>query len=174
MGKFEDMFAGAKISNFDELFSKTKTVAESINKKSSQAFDLSRKRFEYLDVKAKLSKFYEKYGKLQFSAYLGEEFDEGELDMLIAQITAYRDKLNTLKAELEEVNDNSELKREAEELKKEVIIASHEAKEVIKKQMDEMYKNARNAFNKSAQSVPKSDPFKADDDSVYEEADEEA
>lgn len=150
MGKFDDVFAGAKISNFDELFSKTKTVAESINKKSAQAFDLSRKRFEYLDAKAKLSKFYEKYGKLQFDAYAGEEIDENELDMLISQITAYREKLNQLKAQLDEGSDNTELKREAEDLKKEVIIASQEAKEVIKKQMDEMYKNAKIAFNKSS------------------------
>ncbi len=150
MGKFDDIFAGAKISNFDELFSKTKTVAESINKKSSQAFDLSRKRFEYLDTKAKLSKFYEKYGKLQFDAYLGVEFDEGELDTLVSQISVYREKLIQLKADLDEGSDNTELKREAEDLKKEVIIASQEAKEVIKKQMDEMYKNAKNAFNKTS------------------------
>lgn len=172
MGKFDDMFASAKISNFDELFSKTKTVAESINKKSAQAFDLSRKRFEYLDAKAKLSKFYEKYGKLQFDAYIGEEIDEGELDLLISQITAYREKLNQLKAQLDEGSDNTELKREAEDLKKEVIIASQEAKEVIKKQMDEMYKNAKNAFNKSSHNAagPKEDAFEvAEAEDTYEE-----
>ncbi len=41
MGKFDDMFSGAKISNLDELFSKTKTVAESLNKKSAQAKNLN-------------------------------------------------------------------------------------------------------------------------------------
>ena len=55
------------MGNFDELFSKTKIVAESLNKKSAKAFDLSRKRVEYLDAKAKIAKFYEKYGRLQFS-----------------------------------------------------------------------------------------------------------
>lgn len=172
MGKFDDMFAGAKISNFDELFSKTKTVAESINKKSAQAFDLSRKRFEYLDTKAKLSKFYEKYGKLQFDAYAGKEIDEGELDVLVSQITAYREKLTQLKAELDEGSDNTELKREAEDLKKEVIIASQEAKEVIKKQMDEMYKNAKNAFNKSSHNAvsQKEDAFETvEAEDTYEE-----
>lgn len=163
MKKFDDMFAGAKISNFDELFSKTKTVAETINKKSSQAFDLSRKRFEYLDAKAKLSKFYEKFGQLQFKVHSGEDVDEGEIEMLIANITAYTEKAKNLKAELDEGADNTDLKREAEDLKKEVIIASQEAKEVIKKQMDEMYKNAKNAFNKASYNPPvkESDAFEA-------------
>lgn len=163
MGKFDDMFSGAKISNLDELFSKTKTIAESLNKKSAQAFDLSRKKFEYLDTKAKLSKFYEKYGRLQFDVYSEKEIDEGELDMLVAQITAYRDKLEALKAELDSGSDNTELKREAEDLKKEVIIASQEAKVVLKKQMDEMYKNAKSAFNKTSHTAAKkeADAFNA-------------
>lgn len=139
MGKFDNI----KISNFDELFSKTKTVAESLNKKSAQAFDLSRKRLDYLDAKTKLSKLYEKFGRIQFKAFVGEDIDEDDLDMLTAQIITYREKIDSLKAQLEEGNDTSDLKREAEELKKEVIIASQEAKEVIKKQVE----NARNAIN---------------------------
>lgn len=153
MGKFDNI----KISNFDELFSKTKTVAESLNKKGIQAFDMSRKRLEYLDTKAKLSKLYEKYGKIQFEVFLGEDVDENELDMLTAQIITYREKIADLKAQLEEVNDTSDLKREAEDLKKEVIIASQEAKEVIKKQVE----NAKNAINNkvSQSSKPSENAF---------------
>ena len=147
MGKFDNI----KISNFDELFSKTKTVAESLNKKSAQAFDISRKRLDYLDAKAKTSKLYEKFGRIQFKAFVGEEIDENELDMLTAQIITYREKIANLKAQLEEVNDTTDLKREAEELKKEVIIASHEAKEVIKKQVE----NARNAINNKVSQASK-------------------
>ncbi|MDE6506167.1 MAG: hypothetical protein K2K71_02765 [Eubacterium sp.] len=143
------------MGNFDELFSKTKIVAESLNKKSAKAFDLSRKRVEYLDAKAKIAKFYEKYGRLQFSLSMEEEIDENELEMLTAQITAYREKINSLKAELDESTDKEELKREAEELKKEVISASQEAREAIKKQMDEVCRNAKIAFNKSAGSTSK-------------------
>ena len=147
MGKFDNI----KISNFDELFSKTKTVAESLNKKSAQAFDMSRKRLDYLDAKAKLSKLYEKFGRIQFEAFVGEEVDENELDMLTAQIITYREKLADLKTQLEEVNDTTDLKREAEELKKEVIIASHEAKEVIMRQVE----NARNAINNKVSQTSK-------------------
>ena len=155
MGKFDNI----KISNFEELFSKTKTVAESMNKKSVQAFDMSRKRLDYLDAKAKISKLYEKFGKLQFDAFLGEEIDQDELDMLTAQITAYREKISALRAQLDEACDNSDLKREAEDLKKEVIIASQEAKEVIMKQVE----NAKNAFSKGSQNTPKqtADAFEA-------------
>ena len=143
------------MGNFDELFSKTKIVAESLNKKRAKAFDLSRKRVEYLDAKAKIAKFYEKYGRLQFSLSMEEAIDENELDMLTAQITAYREKINSLKAELDDSTDKEELKREAEELKKEVISASQEAREAIKKQMDEVCRNAKIAFNKSAGSTSK-------------------
>lgn len=148
MGKFDSI----KISNFDELFSKTKSMAESLNKKSVQAFDMSRKRLDYLDVKAKLSKLYEKFGRIQFEAFVGEEIDENELDMITAQIITYREKLADLKVQLEEVNDTTDLKREAEELKKEVIIASQEAKEVLKKQVE----NAKNAINNKVNQAPKS------------------
>ena len=137
------------------MFSKTKIVAESLNKKSAKAFDLSRKRVEYLDATAKIAKFYEKYGRLQFSLSMEEAIDENELDMLTAQITAYREKINSLKAELDDSTDKEELKREAEELKKEVISASQEAREAIKKQMDEVCRNAKIAFNKSAGSTSK-------------------
>ena len=152
MGKFN-------ISNLDELFSKTKVVAESLNKKGSQAFDMSRKKLEYLDAKAKLSKLYEKYGKLQFDAFVGEEINESDLEMLTAQIVTYREKLADLKAQMDEVNDTSDLKREAEDLKKEVIIASQEAKEAIKKQVE----NAKSviASKTSQPSKPSDDAFEA-------------
>ena len=76
-----------------------------------------------------------KYGRIQFNVFAGEEIDENELDMLTAQIITYREKLAELKAQLDEVNDTTDLKREAEDLKKEVIIASKEAKEVIKNRL---------------------------------------
>ena len=55
-----------KFTNFEEMFSKTKNVAETINKKSAMYLELSRKRIEYMDAKSKLSKAYEKFGKLQY------------------------------------------------------------------------------------------------------------
>ena len=143
------------MGNFDELFNRTRIVAESINKRSAKAIDLSRKRIEFLDVKTKLSKFYEKYGRLQFDLSVGAETDEAELDMLIAQITAYREKFEALKVEIEESKDIApdDLKREAEELKKEVINASQEAGRVFKKQMDEVMRKAESAFKPAQNSA---------------------
>lgn len=151
------------MANFDELFNKTRVVAESLNKRGAKAIDLSRKRIEFLDVKSKLAKFYEKYGKLKFELAAGEEIDEAELEMLTAQIIAYRDKYDSLKAELDENSSVStdDLKREAEELKKEVISASQEAGRVIKKQMDEVMRKAEIAF-KAAQ-APKAEEIIIDE-----------
>ncbi len=136
----------------------------------SDLFDMSRKRLDYLDAKAKISKLYEKYGRIQFNVFAGEEIDENELDMLTAQIITYREKLAELKAQLDEVNDTTDLKREAEDLKKEVIIASKEAKEVIKKQVE----NARNAINsKVSQSSKPYDNAFVEVEVEPEEAEEE-
>lgn len=157
------------MANFDELFNKTKVVAETLNKRGAKAIDLSRKRIEFLDVKSKLAKLYEKYGKLQFELAAGEEIDEAELEMLTAQIIAYREKYYKLKAELDENSSVStdDLKREAEELKKEVISASQEAGRVIKKQVDEVMRKAEIAF-KAAQ-APKAEEIIIDEASAEEE-----
>lgn len=151
------------MGNFDELFNKTRIVAESLNKRGAKAIDLSRKRIEFLDVKTKLAKFYEKYGRLQFELSVGGEIDEAELDMLTAQIIAHREKFEALKAELDEGSNvnTDDLKREAEELKKEVISASQEAGRVIKKQMDEVKRKAEIAF-KAAQ-APKAEEIIVDE-----------
>lgn len=151
------------MGNFDELFNKTRVVAESLNKRGAKAIDLSRKRIEFLDVKTKLAKLYEKYGRLQFEASVGGEIDEAELEMLTAQIIAHREKFDALKAELDEGSNvnTDDLKREAEELKKEVINASQEAGRVIKKQMDEVKRKAELAF-KAAQ-TPKAEEIIVDE-----------
>lgn len=151
------------MGNFDELFNKTRVVAESLNKRGAKAIDLSRKRIEFLDVKTKLAKFYEKYGKLQFALSVGEEIDEAEFEMLTAQIIAHREKFEALKAELDEGSsvNTDDLKREAEELKKEFISASQEAGRVIKSQMDEVKRKAEIAF-KAAQ-TPKAEEIIIDE-----------
>lgn len=137
-----------KISNIEEVFTKTKTVAESLNKKGSLCIELSRKRVEYLDAKTKLSKAYEKFGKLQFSASCGEEVDENEYAAAVADITALRERIETLSEELDgakAVKDTDDLKREAEELKQEVKIASKEAKEAIIQQAKDVLKVVQNS-----------------------------
>jgi len=135
MSKFEDAFGSAKISNIEDVFAKAKTVSESINKKSAKCLEISRKRVEYLDAKTKLAKSYEKFGNLNFEVLLGNEIDEAEMDSLIAEITAYRERMDTLDKELEDAKnifDSDDIKKEAEELKKEMKNASIETIEVMK------------------------------------------
>lgn len=152
MGKFEDAFGGAKISNIEDVFAKAKTVSESINKKSAKCLEISRKRVEYLDAKSKLAKSYEKFGKLNFEVLLGNEVDEAEMDTLIAEITAYRERMNILEKELEEaksVFETDDIKKEAEELKKEMKYASMETIEVLKIRAKEAMLAMQNAVDKA-------------------------
>lgn len=69
-GNMDDVFSGAKISNFDldDMLSRTRTFTEEVSKKSAEALELSRKKVECLDIKAKLSKAYERYGRLAYEA----------------------------------------------------------------------------------------------------------
>ena len=61
-GSMDEAFNNPKL---EEMFNKTKDVAENMSKKSAERLEISRKKVELLDAKAKLSKFYEKFGKLQ-------------------------------------------------------------------------------------------------------------
>ena len=137
MGVFDDAFRG---TNFEEAFSKTKTVADKINVKGAKYIELSRKKIEYFDTKSKLSKAYSKYGELQYMIFIGEEVDENELKEIANQIAEYREKINVLKEEMkknEEYNNSEELKKEAERFASDVKDASKEVKDAISNQMKE-------------------------------------
>lgn len=131
-----------KLTNFEDMFSKTRSVAETINKKGAMYLELSRKRIEYMDAKSKLSKAYENFGKLQFSAYNGEDVDENEYACAVADIAALKERTETLSAELEEAKnkDTEEFKKGAEEFRKEVQTASKEARDVIVQQAKDFFR----------------------------------
>lgn len=151
MSKFEDAFSSAKISNIEDVFAKARTVSESINKKSAKCFEISRKKVEYLDAKTKLAKSYEKFGNLNFEILLGNEIDETEMDSLIAEITAYRERMDILDKELEDAKnifESDDIKKEAEELKKEVKNASIETIEVMKIRAKEAMLAVQSAIDK--------------------------
>ena len=96
-GNMDDVFSGAKISNFDldDMLSRTRTFTEEVSKRSAEALELSRKKVECLDIKAKLSKAYERYGRLAYEAVQQPQLQQTE------EITALRTKLDQLTAELE-------------------------------------------------------------------------
>lgn len=104
MSNLEDLFN--KNVNLDELFAKTKTVAEAVTKKSSERLDLSRKKVDLLNLKNKLSRAYEDYGKIQFSLYLGEEEVPENTQKVIVDITELKNKVENLEHEIEEAKQN--------------------------------------------------------------------
>lgn len=135
----EDIKAG-----FEDMFSKTKTAAESIGKKSSKHLMLSRKRVEYLDAKSKVGKTYAKYGQLMYLKESGQAVDEEELGILYSEITAYRERLQALEDELSAARE--ELENEAVYFGKDLVEASRDVTEAFKKQAGEVVKNAKEVF----------------------------
>lgn len=139
-----------KFSNFEEMLSKTKDMAQMLNKRSAQCIEVSRKRVEYLDAKSKLSKAYEKFGRLQYKASLGEDVDENEYAVAVADIAALISKIDDLNEEIDTskvMKDTEDLKRGAEELKDEVISASKEAREVIAQRSKEILKAVKKSVD---------------------------
>ena len=128
-------------SNFEEVFTITKDVAQSVGKKGTQYFELSKKRIELMEAKSKLSKAYEQFGKLQFDALEGEPINDDDYDCAVADIRAYIITVEEIEMQIEKAKavseeENEDIKRGAGELKNGVVSVSkgvvNQAKEVIK------------------------------------------
>ncbi len=128
MKNFNDVLSGvdevlnsAKHGNFEDVLTKTKSYAEKATKKSAERLEISRKKIELLDSKTKLSKAFEKYGRLQYSAYLGEELDEEAIEGALQEIQLQKTRTDLLDKEIAELREaflESLSKREARQYEK--------------------------------------------------------
>lgn len=100
-GNMDEVFANAKIPDFDEVLSRTRTFTEEVSKKSAERIEISRKKVECLDIKAKLAKAYEKFGRLEYAVYSGETADENVVASVASDIAVLLNKLNCIMAELD-------------------------------------------------------------------------
>lgn len=104
--KFSDIFGSAQESfnneKLEEVLNKTKDVAESMSKKSAERIELSRKKVELFDIKARLSKLYEKYGKLQYGIRIGDEIGQEVLTDYENQIAELREKIDIYTKDIDE------------------------------------------------------------------------
>lgn len=104
--KFSDIFGSAPDSfnneRLEEVFNKTKDVAESMSKKSAERIELSRKKVELFDAKARLAKLYEKYGRLQYGVRIGDEIGQEVLSDYENQIAELREKIDIYTKDIED------------------------------------------------------------------------
>lgn len=101
----DDLLNSAKNGNFEELISKTKVYAEDAAKKSAERLEISKKKIELLDSKTKLTKAYEKFGKLQYSAYIGEVVDDDEMSAAVEEIQLHKSRADLLQAEVDDLKE---------------------------------------------------------------------
>lgn len=85
----------------EEMFNKTKDVAENMSKKSAERLEISRKKVELLDAKAKLAKLYEKFGKLNYAKYIGDEISEDDIKDCANAIADNKEKIELYTVEIE-------------------------------------------------------------------------
>lgn len=111
-GNVDDMFAGAKMPDLDEVLSRTRTFTEEVSKKSAEKIEISRKKVECLDLKAKLSKAYEKFGRLQYEVYIGNQPDENAVAGSASDIAGLRERLTHLTEELDAARQQSSESKE--------------------------------------------------------------
>lgn len=104
-GRFSDIFnnTGSAINNqkIEEVIEKTRDAAESFGKKSAERLEISRKMVECLDSKTKLNKLYERFGELQYNAYIGEQVPESDVDRIANEIAALKERIQELTEEIE-------------------------------------------------------------------------
>lgn len=110
--RFSDVFNSSQFDmnnpKVEEFINKTRDVAETVGRKSAEHFELSKKKLECLDIKSKLSKLYEKFGKLQYSAFIGEEVDPEQIAQLADEIALQKEKLDFIYVEINEAKANME------------------------------------------------------------------
>ena len=97
-GSMDEAFNNPKL---EEMFNKTKDVAENMSKKSAERLEISRKKVELLDAKAKLAKLYEKFGKLNYAKYIGDEVSDEEIADCANAIADTKEKVELYSAEIE-------------------------------------------------------------------------
>ncbi len=101
----DEVLNSAKHGNFEDVLTKTKSYAERATKKSAERLEISRKKIELLDSRTKLTKAYEKYGRLQYSAYLGEELDEEAIESALQEIQLQKTRAELLDKEVAELRE---------------------------------------------------------------------
>lgn len=97
-GSMDEAFNNPKL---EEMFNKTKDVAENMSKKSAERLEISRKKVELLDAKAKLAKLYEKFGKLNYAKYISDEISEDEIKDCANAIANNKEKIELYTVEIE-------------------------------------------------------------------------
>ncbi len=90
-----------KNPGFEDMLNKTREYA----KKSADAIEISRKKIELLDAKTKLSKAYEKLGKLHFRVYDGEDVSGDEIEAACSEIIIIKGKIDYLEKEIAAFKD---------------------------------------------------------------------
>lgn len=105
IGGVDEVLNSVKGGNFEEVLTKTKNYAEIATRKSAERLEISKKKIELLDSKTKLSKAYEKYGKLQYSIHEGNDVLEAEIKSSLAEIQLLKTKADYLDNELKELKE---------------------------------------------------------------------
>lgn len=133
--KLSDIFGSADLNinnqKLEEMFNKTKDMAETVSKKSAERLEMSRKMIECLDAKTKLSKLYEKYGEMQYNSFIGEEIDSVELEGIANRIADLKEKIDELNSEIDEAKV---------EFSEAVVNATKKTRDAFQKEFDKMNK----------------------------------
>lgn len=135
--KLGDIFANGDINmnnqRLEEVINKTKIAAENFGKKSAEHIEISRKKLEILDLRTRLSKLYEGFGKMQYNKLVnnGGASSESEEDMIM-QISLYEEKISLLSEEVE---------RAKAQFNDAVANATKKTRDAFQKEFDKMNKN---------------------------------
>lgn len=93
------------MSYFEEVISKTRSMAEVVGKKSAEAIEISKRKIELVDCKNKLNKAYAALGKLEYESIYGKVPEEEAVAKAVEGIDETANRVKKLEKDLQELLD---------------------------------------------------------------------
>lgn len=91
------------MDTFDETLQKAKNIFNTARKKTGEAVNVQKLRFDLSSLEGKIDKLYTSLGKLRFSEMNGCEIDNDEVNAIVEEIKEMSLKSEELKAQISEL-----------------------------------------------------------------------
>lgn len=90
---------------FDDVISRTKSMAEVVSKKSAEAIEISKRKIELVDCKNRLNRAYAVLGKLEYDSIYGKGLDEAAVTNAVKEIDETAAKVRRIEEDLQTLQD---------------------------------------------------------------------
>lgn len=91
------------MGNFDDAFSRARSMAETLGKKSAEALELSRLKLDEAEAKSRLNRAYAELGRVYYAVLSGKRENAGRKSAALAEIERQTNLMASLEKEIRAV-----------------------------------------------------------------------